>query len=105
MQKEIKFSITAGIICLVAGIAVGWFMFSSPAPNLDKATTFKVADVYKDTMSDFEGGTLPVYDETFCKTKFSIRYQKVASSCLIKSITGFARANPLVKEVECSCYE
>lgn len=106
MKKEVKFSLTAGIICLIAGIAVGWLIFSSNgAPNLNAATTFKITDVYKASLAEFTGANLPVYDEAYCKAKFEIRYQKEASSCLIKSVTGFARLNPLIKEIECSCYE
>ena len=97
---------------IVLGIAIGVIAFMiigslSGSVKLieDEKIVFKVADVYKDTTADFEGGTLPIYDEAFCKARFSVRYQKEASSCFIKSATGFARANPLIRDVECSCSE
>ena len=66
---------------------------------------FNLKDVHKSVDKDFSGGTVPIYDNSFCMKKYEQKYNKIVDQCEIRSIKTFSRLNPLVIDVNCVCFE
>ncbi len=107
LTENTWFMLALGIVIGAVGFLI--FGLASSSVNLGEMGTdaiiFMNSDVHLDASEDFAAGTVPVYDESYCKSRFELKYEGSASSCLVKSVKTFARTNPLVKEVECSCLE
>lgn len=101
------FMLALGIVIGAVGFLI--FGLASSSVNLGEmgtdAIVFTNTDVHLDASEDFVSGSVPVYDESYCESRFELKYEGRASSCFVKSVKTFARTNPLVKEVECSCLE
>lgn len=69
---------------------------------------FKLQEVQKSVDRDFPEGSIPIYDNAFCKKKYNeipIHQGEFVEQCEIRSIKTFSRLNPLVIEVDCVCFK